>query len=118
MTIILFSNDLMAASNIRGPAQARNVPLTLASNIEAVLNHCNEPGVDLVLLDLTTPGLDPEAIVPRLRSAPCPPGAIVAFGPHVQEGWLAAATAAGCDEVLTRGQFHAQAAALLGRYVS
>ena len=116
MSIILISTDLMAASNIRGPAQARNVPLTLTTDIDTVLTHCNAPGVDLVLLDLATPGLDPSAIVPRLRSAPHPPGAVVAFGPHVQEGWLAAATAAGCDEVLTRGQFHAQASALLTRY--
>jgi hypothetical protein len=37
------------------------------------------------------------------------PGAqIAAFGPHVQAGLLHAATEAGCDQVLTRGQLNSQ----------
>ncbi|MCE9553215.1 MAG: response regulator [Planctomycetes bacterium] len=116
MTVILVSNDLMAASNIRGAAQALQITLTVTGNIDAVLSQCNEGSVDLVILDLSTPGLDPEAVLPRLRSAERPPGAVVAFGPHVHQQRLEKATEAGCDEVLTRGQMHAQAEAVLSRY--
>lgn len=117
MTVILVSSDLMAASNIRGAAQTLQISLTVTANIDAVVSQCDGESVRLVILDLSTPGLSPEAILPRLRGAANPPGAVVAFGPHVHQQRLEAAAAAGCDEVLTRGQIHAQAEALLSRYV-
>jgi hypothetical protein len=40
---------------------------------------------------------------------------VIAFGPHVHEDRLAAARAAGCDSVLSRGQFFSQAENVLGR---
>lgn len=46
-------------------------------------------------------------LVPQLRSI-YPGAQVAAFGPHVQEGLLHAATEAGCDQVLTRGQLNAQ----------
>lgn len=116
MTVILVSSDLMAASNIRGAAHTLQIPLTVASSVDAVVSQCNEGRIDLVILDLSTPGLDPVAILPKLRSAEHPPGAIVAFGPHVHQQRLDKAAEAGCDEVLTRGQMHAQADAVLARY--
>ncbi|HEV2968407.1 MAG TPA: hypothetical protein VGY55_00370 [Pirellulales bacterium] len=69
-----------------------------------------------VLLDLNVPGLDPRQLVPDLRAAASPPRAIVAYGPHVHEDRLAAATAAGCDEVLTRGQFNARMDEVLAKW--
>jgi DNA-binding NarL/FixJ family response regulator len=102
MTVILVSSDLMAASNLRGAAQALRIPLTVTANIDAVESQCNEQSIGLVILDLSMPGLIPEAIVPRLRGATNPPGAVVAYGPHVHQQRLEAASAAGCDEVLPR----------------
>lgn len=116
MTVILVSNDLMAASNIRGAAQSQQIPLTILANIDAVIRQCNEGSVDLVVLDLSTPGLDPGAVLPKLRGTEHPPGAVIAYGPHVHQQRLDKATEAGCDEVLTRGQMHAQADAVLRRY--
>jgi hypothetical protein len=50
------------------------------------------------------PGLDVHALVAAVREA-SPNGArVLAFGPHVHEASLAAARAAGCDEVVTRGE--------------
>jgi hypothetical protein len=43
-----------------------------------------------------------------LRDLDNPPRKIVAFGPHVHEAKLAAARSAGCDEVISRGRFHAE----------
>jgi len=116
MSVLFITNDLMAGANLRGAAQAVQVPLTLTADAEAALARCNEEVVRLIILDLSLPGLEPRELIPRLRSAARPPGAIVAFAPHVHQQRLDAAAEAGCDEVLTRGQFHAQANALIARY--
>jgi hypothetical protein len=42
--------------------------------------------------------------------------AIVAYAPHVHEDRLRAATEAGCNEVLSRGQFDRQMDDILARY--
>jgi hypothetical protein len=42
-----------------------------------------------------------------------PAARIIAYGPHVDEALLADAKEAGCDEVLTRGQFNKLFAELL-----
>ena len=84
--------------------------LLTAVNVEALTAQleAGAPDAAIVLLDLNTPGLNPGELVSRLKMSANPPRAIVAFGPHVQEAKLAAAKAAGCDLVLSRGQFDAQ----------
>mgnify|MGYP000141423721 CR=1 FL=1 len=62
------------------------------------------------------PKLDPLDLVPRLRGLDTPPGAIVAFGPHVHRAKLQAAQEAGCEEVFSRGQFHRLANEILAKY--
>jgi CheY-like chemotaxis protein len=72
---------------------------------------------DLVVLDLSSGNVSPAEIVARLHNMSNPPAGIVAVGPHVHEARLAAARDAGCDEVLTRGQFNAQMDAILQRWL-
>jgi len=69
----------------------------------------------LVLVDLSTQGLDLRALIRRLRAVSSRAISIVAYGPHVQEANLAAAREAGCDEVLARGQIDLQIEAMLAR---
>ena len=71
----------------------------------------------VVLLDLNCTLVDAGRIMPQLKSLPCPSNTI-AFGPHVHETKLAAAREAGCDVVLTRGQFDAQMEAVLKRFLT
>jgi hypothetical protein len=54
------------------------------------------------------------AIVEQLKAAPNRPR-VIAFGPHVHEERLQAARKAGCDEVVSRGQFFAQVEGMLAR---
>ena len=61
-----------------------------------------------VILDLSTAGLNPRELVPQLRPRLADGGRIVAFGPHVHTATLAAAEEAGCDLVVSRGEFHAR----------
>jgi CheY-like chemotaxis protein len=71
----------------------------------------------LVIVDLTTPNLDIRDAVQRLRAASPAPAAILAFAPHVQADRLRAAVQAGCDQVLTRGQFSREMSSWLARHL-
>ncbi|HVJ68075.1 MAG TPA: hypothetical protein VM510_08840 [Caulifigura sp.] len=55
-----------------------------------------------VVVDVEASGLDIAALMASLGEPPRPH--VVAFGPHVHTERLAAAKAAGCDAILTRGQ--------------
>lgn len=116
MSILLYSNNLMAVAPIRGAADRLGTSLLTASTTDELRRHCEPGGVELVLLDLATPNLDPHDLVPKLRAATVP--AVVAFGPHVHEQRLRNAAEAGCDEVLTQGQLHGQVETVIARYVS
>jgi CheY-like chemotaxis protein len=70
----------------------------------------------LVLIDLSISNLDPRTLVAQLKAIAMPPRAIIAYGPHVHEERLAEAAAAGCDEVLTRGQFSARMEETLAKW--
>jgi CheY-like chemotaxis protein len=116
--ILFLTADLVFLSRATGVAAQGNSKVQLASSPAALLAQAASSRADLVLLDLNTPGLDCRALVPGLRTLPSPPGSIVAFGPHVHEDRLAAAAEAGCDQVLTRGQFSARLDALLAPAVA
>jgi hypothetical protein len=82
----------------------------------ALLARGAESMPQLVVVDLTLFPLDLATLVAKLKTAHDGRSTIVAFGPHVHEGRLAAAAEAGCDEVLSRGQFFAQLDAIVGRF--
>lgn len=116
---ILLTSDLMLSSQAQGAALRAARTLEIDSTPAQLIERLTAPpflaaaGEYRVAIDLATPGLDIAAIVRQLRALPIPPHAILAFGPHVQAVRLAEARAAGCDQVLTRGQFHAQLESIL-----
>jgi DNA-binding NarL/FixJ family response regulator len=109
--VVLVSKDLGLASRLQGAAAALGLSLAIAPEVKH-LPGCLDLACRLVLLDLAEEGVRPAEVVPLVR-ADAPAARIVAFGPHVQQAVLAAAEAAGCDQVLSRGQFHGQYATLL-----
>jgi hypothetical protein len=71
-------------------------------------------GIDLVVLPgQSSLGLDVAELMDAVRRGGV--SRVAAYGPHVHAGRLAAATAAGCDEVLSRGQLDKSSAAVLRR---
>jgi DNA-binding NarL/FixJ family response regulator len=94
------------------------MPLEITGSTEALLAKAEVAQPHLVILDLSHPGLDPGQLVPRLVELIGPAAAILAFGPHVHEARLAAAAAAGCHSVISRGQFRAQMEQILRQYAS
>ena len=115
MNAILLSTDLMISSHVAGAAMRSGTQVRTASSVAALLEQAAEGQPSLVILDLSMPGIDPTQLVPQLKSLPVPTATIAAFGPHVHAARLEAAAAAGCDVVMSRGQFHAQVDALLAR---
>jgi DNA-binding NarL/FixJ family response regulator len=107
MTAVLFSTDLVAASAAAGAAARVKAPLTTALSLADLQTRLASAPARLVVVDLSTPGLNIHELVPLLRAA-APSARILAFGPHVHEARLAAARTAGCDEVVSRGQFHSR----------
>lgn len=105
MSILVVTADLVVSSAVAGEASRAGVVCQTALAVDGVEEKAKTLGPRLVILDLSMPKLDPAAVVPMLRSLASPP-VIVAFGPHVHEGKLAAAREAGCDVVMSRGQFH------------
>ena len=119
VNLLFLTTDLMFSSRVAGAAARLGLPVRTAETAAALLElttAADQP--PLVLLDLNTPGVDPVELVPALRAAANPPRAVVAYGPHVHEERLAAATAAGCDVVLSRGQFNAHMDDVIRKWIS
>lgn len=115
MLVLLLSSDLMLISQVGGAVRAVGAEFKSAAQGEALLESLTTDS--LVLVDLATPGLAIDTLVPELRALTTPPRAILAFGQHVHAARLQAAADAGCDEVFSRGQFTSRSAEILARYV-
>ena len=114
MNAVLLSHDLATASRVEGAALRVGMALRVAANPNAVVEECGARAVTLVLIDLSVPVLEIAKFVDQLNQTAQRP-AIVAFGPHVHGPLLDVATAAGCDEVVSRGQFFSQLDQILAR---
>ena len=101
----------MFSSRIVSAAQAQGVPITLVAD-QAALPEKIAADCRLALVDLSLDLLNLPAAVKAVRAG-APAARVIAYGPHVDEAALADAKEAGCDEVLTRGQFNKQYAELL-----
>jgi DNA-binding NarL/FixJ family response regulator len=112
MAAVLFlSSDLMFSSRVGGAAKALGVTVQLVADPAALPDKLTAD-CRLVLVDLTLDRLNLPAVVRAVKAA-APAARVIAYGAHVDEAALADAAEAGCDQVLTRGQFHQQHADLL-----
>lgn len=118
MSVLALISDLMMQSQASSAAERAGVTLRAVSSEDALvelaadLQQATQP-LELVVVDLSHPGLDPAALMERLRPALSPGTATLAFGPHVHKARLEAATTAGFTAVMSRGQFHANMEQLL-----
>ncbi|MFO0912318.1 MAG: hypothetical protein U0795_05150 [Pirellulales bacterium] len=109
---VLLSQDLMLSSMLSGPAGRARWQLVSCRNWQAMTETIAQApaagrDVKLVVIDLTLSGLELKTeLFDQLHSQSI---ATVAFGPHVHRERLAAALAAGCQRVWSRGQLHQQA---------
>ncbi|MFM7845734.1 MAG: hypothetical protein ACKOU6_05600 [Planctomycetota bacterium] len=118
---LYLTNDLMFSSRVLGDAQLHGWRLECCPTVARLLARLQELATAgeapaLLIVDLAMPDI----IWPDFAHQVRPPGATfpwIAYGPHVREDQLSAAVAAGCTEVLARGQFNATFPQLLRRYL-
>ncbi len=115
MTILFVSGDLMFGSQLSFAAQRAGATLLTAPHLAAVREKLSQATPRLALVDLNSVGKDLSEVVAALKGL-TPPPHIIAYGPHVHEALLAEAQSLGCDRVLTRGQFNAQMAQIIGEF--
>ena len=115
---IFLTTDLVFFSRVAAIAGENNWTMLSLSSEDECIYRANEQPASLILIDLTTRDLKLTDLLIDLRALNPPPQAFVAFGPHVKKGLLDEAREAGCDEVLTRGQFDANMTDVLRRYLA
>ena len=113
MTIVLLSGDLLIVSRVSGAAAQQGLAFKSAATAEQATELCRAHAARILIVDLSTPSLDVADLVAGVKNGDDNPPTIVAFGPHVHEKRLAAARDAGCDRVVSRGQFMSQLESLL-----
>jgi CheY-like chemotaxis protein len=115
MTALHVTNDLLFSSQVQSAADQIGVTLNVVRSAAELPRYLDAGDVRLVILDLTTADCGPGQLLPPLRRLPeCPH--VVAYAPHVMKARLQAARDAGCDQVLTRGQFHARMGEVLEQF--
>ena len=102
---LLVSPDLFFTSRITGTAASVGLSVSVAPNGVSAAEMLGRKAYCCVLVDLAAPGLNVAELLAAFDPATRP--RVVAFGPHVHDLRLREAEEAGCDEVLTRGQFSA-----------
>jgi DNA-binding response OmpR family regulator len=106
MNALMLTTDLLIASQASGAAADQGAEFVHVPSAAVLLDHVRQQPVDLIVVDLANCDTDLAELVAGLRTTDSPGPRVLAFGPHVHAARLAAARDAGCDEVLTRGQFH------------
>lgn len=118
MQMILLSTDLMLASAAHGAADRHGAKLIVAPDPSAAIAASADDATRLLAIDLRTPGLDVATFMAEIRAASESPIHVMACAPHVHEASLAQAQQAGCDEVVSRGEFERRLSAALERLAS
>lgn len=114
--LLAVTNDLMAAAPIEAAARQNHLPCRVVGRDE-LAGFASTVPVRLILLDLNA--CDQVAtVVSDIRAVVPADVPIVAFGPHVHTDKLQAAKTAGCQQVLTRGQFHQQAGRVIAEVLA
>jgi DNA-binding response OmpR family regulator len=112
MTVVLLTRDLSVVSQVDGAAARVGAAACTVANENDAVARCVGENAPLIVLDLSVPSLDVKSLVEQVRAIATAPR-IVAFCSHVHVEKLAAAREAGCDTVMSRGQFFAQTDAVL-----
>ena len=113
MKLVLLSRDLMLTSRVDGVANQKGYTISHVADSASAISAVADDDCQLLLVDLQLPGLDILTLVEQVRGTKGSEVRIVACGPHVHENRLAAARQAGCDLVVTRGQFDREADTIL-----
>ena len=101
MKILAAIHDLMFSSKVNAVAQGR--PITWLKRGTKVTDEVAREKPDVLLIDLAAPQLDAINAIREIKQA----GTVMVIGfvDHTREDVMQAARAAGCDQVLSKGEF-------------
>lgn len=106
--VVLLSKDLMVSSQVSGAARSAGVDCRTLMGTDELASALSAGQNDLIIVDLATTGNELGQVLKCRDNFPEAKPRVVAFVQHVQEQKISDARAAGCDIVLTRGQFFSQ----------
>jgi DNA-binding response OmpR family regulator len=111
--IVLFTKDLMIQSSVSAAAKPLGLVLRSFSNTSSAASAVlSGESVDIVVVDLQTPGLSLHEVRRFVAESGQRP-AVIAFAQHVENELLDSASILDDAIVLTRGQFSRQLPAIL-----
>jgi len=114
--ILAILDDLLFTSKIRTTAAHAGVTVSFARSAQTALEQMHVTPPSLVILDLNNPRTDPLGILAAMKSEPLLAAVpTVGYVAHVDGATIAAARAAGVDDVLARSAFAGTLADILGR---
>ncbi len=112
--IVLLTKDLFFVPTLRSAASNLAVEVVVALSVDSdKLTALVADEVSAWIIDLNSVPIDELPTVVSALQGRFPQAKRIAFGPHVQQQRLQAARSAGCEQVLTRGQFDSQLHSLL-----
>lgn len=114
---LYFTSDLLFASRVTQAARRQGLEIEVLGSEQVLWESAAAGDVSLVILDLNQVGSDLPQRIAWLREQ-SGGTAIVGYGPHVDAASLTAAQSAGCDLVLTRGQFDREMNQLLAQFLT
>jgi DNA-binding NarL/FixJ family response regulator len=115
MAALALVSDLVVQSQLSAAGERAGVTVEFARSVDGLLERAQAAQPRLVVVDLSEALSDLPRWVATVKEL-APQASIVAFGPHVHRERLAEARDAGCDLVVSRGQFHAEMDSLLERF--
>jgi CheY-like chemotaxis protein len=104
-TVLLVCGDLFFGTKLRSEIESAGLAVELEPLPERALAKAPLGRYQSIVIDLESPGLNLPALLAALPADHRPK--VIAFGPHVHKERLESARAAGCDQVLSRGQIAA-----------
>ena len=113
---LLLGRDLIFTSKVTGTARALGRRVYVAGSVSLATKMIGQWSPVVVFVDLSATDLaSPESLLALRSLAPSTP--FIAFGSHVDTASLAAASAAGCAEVMPRSRFTNELPALIRRHL-
>jgi CheY-like chemotaxis protein len=112
--VLCVVDDLMFSVKISSAAKAVGAPVAFERSPQAAVARIRTERPSLVIFDLNSSRLAPIETIARLKADPELRGIrTLGYVSHVQADVIAAARAAGCDEVLARSAFSDRLGAIL-----
>lgn len=113
--VLLLADDLMLTSRVSQSCDQQQVPFRSVRPEELLplLDAAANERV-LLLVDLEAAGLSPDVLAGAVGHAHV--ARVIGYGPHVKTGLFDAAREAGLQDLMSRGQFSAQAAGLVADF--